>query len=60
MNLPPMEGMYIALSATTANVAYLQEMVNEKWGAGYCLVSSDGLKIVDSPATRGKLQVSTL
>ena len=51
----PLEGMYTGLTTSTANVAYIQEVVAEKWGAGYNLVSSDCLKIVDSPATRGKL-----
>lgn len=39
----------------TANVPYLSNVVQEKWGMGedYVMVTSDGLRVEDSDGTRG-------
>ena len=34
-------------------VPYLSSMIQEKWGEGYVLVTSDGLRLEDSDGTRG-------
>jgi hypothetical protein len=48
-----LQQLYIELQDTTANVASIENEVKEQWGANYNLVTSDGLKLGDSPATQG-------
>ncbi len=49
------EGPMIA--ENTANVPYLSSLIHEKWGEGYVLVMSVGLRFEDSDGTRGLLSV---
>lgn len=44
---------YIELQESTANVHYVRDEVSRTWGSLYVLVTSDGLQLEDSPATRG-------
>jgi len=44
--------IYLDLTAATANVTYVQEEVEKVW-VNHVIVSSDGLRIMDSAATRG-------
>ena len=39
---------YITVTEGTANLDYISQVVQRKWGAGYVLVTSDGLKLDDS------------
>ncbi len=44
---------YVEVTASTANVMSITEMVRRKWGQSYYLVGNDGLPIGDSSSTRG-------
>lgn len=39
---------YVTVTEGTANLDYVSQVVQRKWGAGYVLVTSDGLKLDDS------------
>ena len=45
--------LYIEVHETTANVEYILDEVRARWGASYVIVTNDGLKLEDSPATQG-------
>lgn len=45
---------YINMTEVTANIEYATEQVNTLWGAGHAIVSTDGIKIEDSPGTKGQ------
>ena len=45
--------LYIEMLESNSNIQYALEAIRNKWGPDYILVSSDGLKIEDSAATRG-------
>lgn len=45
--------MYIELLYSTANTDYVLDAIRKRWEAEYLLVTSDGLKLEDSAATRG-------
>ena len=39
---------YVTVSEATANVDYVSQAIQRKWGFNYVLVTSDGLKLDDS------------
>ena len=45
--------MFIRLIGSTANVGSIMTAARENWGVNIAIVTSDGLKIDDSPANRG-------
>ena len=45
--------MFTTVVESTALISYLSSMIQEKWGEGYLLVTSDGLRLEDSDGTRG-------
>ena len=45
--------IFIEAREDTANVTYLNSMVQSKWGPEYMIVTADGLPIQDSAATKG-------
>ena len=45
--------MFIQLIESTANVGSITTAARENWGVDITIVTGDGLKIDDSPATRG-------
>ena len=45
--------MFTTIVESTATVPYLSSMIQDKWGEGYVLVTSDGLRLEDSDGTRG-------
>ena len=49
----PIEVGYVEITSATANVTYINQCIQDKWGDGYCIVSNDGLPIVDGAGTRG-------
>ena len=50
---------YVEVTEATANVNYLSNTVQNKWGNDYILVSSDGLQLEDSSATQGGVRLYT-
>ena len=44
---------YINVAETTANITYITNAVQNKWGTDYVVVSSEGLPIEDSSGTQG-------
>ena len=44
---------FISISEANANVHFIQNVVQQKWGRSYVLVTSDGLPIEDSSGTQG-------
>ena len=57
---------FVDVSDATANVFYINGVIQSKWGKEYVVVTGDGLKIEDSSGTQGmcfannyKFQVST-
>ena len=49
----PLEVAYVQISSGTANIQYINDEVQRKWGSNFILVSNDGLPIVDTQGTRG-------
>jgi hypothetical protein len=49
----PIEVGYVEITANTANVSYVNQCIQDKWGDGYCVVSNDGLPVVDDRGTQG-------
>ena len=49
----PTGQLYIEITDSTSNIEHVLEKIQNKWGQDYLLVTSDGLKLEDSPATRG-------
>ena len=47
-----LDATYLDLTPATANIHYIQDEVEKVW-PGHEVVSSDGLRIMDSEATRG-------
>ena len=45
--------MFITVNDATANVDYVTNAIQRKWGGGHILVTSDGLPIEDSSGTQG-------
>ena len=50
----PMEQLYVCLTEATANVDYVLNTVQWKWGNDRVLVTADGLKIEDCAGTQGQ------
>lgn len=50
--------IFIDIREDTANVTYLNSMIQSKWGSNYVIVTSDGLPIEDCAATKGMLLLS--
>ena len=50
--------IFIDIREDTANVTYLNSMIQSKWGSNYVIVTSDGLPIEDCAATKGILLLS--
>ena len=48
-----LDTIHLNLTTSTANTTHINTQVQKKWGAGYIIVSNDGLPIGDSTATRG-------
>ena len=48
------ESLFIDVNEATANATYIEGVVQEEFGENFVIVSSDGLAIKDSSATRGK------
>ncbi len=46
--------MFTKINDRSANVAHITDIINEKWGPGYVLVTADCLRIDDSDGTRGE------
>ena len=46
--------LYIEMLENNANIHVVMEAIKNKWGADFIIVTSDGLKLEDSPATRGE------
>ncbi len=44
---------FVDVNDSTANVHYVTSVIQRKWGAEYCLVTADGLKLDDSCGTQG-------
>ena len=44
---------FIDVTDSTANVHYITDVVQKKWGSEYVLVTADGLKLEDSSGTQG-------
>lgn len=55
INLTKQEQMYIPLQETNANVPYVTNIMQQNWGFEYVLITADGLKLQDSPGTRGTM-----
>ena len=48
---------FIDLCESTANVHYITNVIQRKWGEDYVLVTADGLRIDDSSGTQGTISV---
>ena len=46
---------FVDITESTANVNYIKNVVQKRWGSNYILVTADGLEIEDSSGTQGKL-----
>ena len=51
------DSLFVDVDEASANATTLQKLVQEEFGGNYIIVSSDGLIIKDSPATRGKYTI---
>ena len=49
----PQNQTFIELVDSTANVEHILGVVQRRWGSYYTLVTQDGLKLEESPATQG-------
>ena len=47
--------MHIDISENTANVSHVTKEVQQRWGQGYVIVTSDGLELEDCEGTQGLL-----
>ena len=45
--------LFVDITEATANVQYVQSVVQSRWGPDYILVTADGLQLDDSPGTKG-------
>ena len=45
--------LFIDITEATANIEYVQSVIQNKWGPYYILVTVDGLQLNDSPGTKG-------
>lgn len=48
------EQLYILVKDSEANVPYITRAVQQEWGYDYVVVTSDRLKLQNSPGTQGK------
>lgn len=46
---------FVDVTKSTANVNYIRNVVQKRWGYNYILVTADGLEIEDSSGTQGTL-----
>ena len=46
---------FIDATDSTANVHYITNVVQKRWGADFQLVTADGLQLEDSSGTQGSL-----
>ena len=44
---------FLEIVDSTANLEYVEAIVQKRWGSEYVIVTNDGLKLEDSPATQG-------
>lgn len=44
---------FVDVTESTANVNYIKNVVQKRWGYNYVLVTADGLEIEDSSGTQG-------
>ena len=51
----PLESGFVDVTAATAYIPCITDMVCEKWGADYKILGNDGLPIGDCSGTRGLL-----
>ena len=49
----PLSQTYIELVESTANLDHILSILQRRWGAGYTIVTNDGIELEDSPATQG-------
>ena len=56
IDLTKQEQMYIPLQEANANVPYVTNIMQQNWGSEYVLITADGLKLQDSPGTRGTIE----
>ena len=49
--------IFVDITEHTANVQYVQCVVQSRWGPDYILVTVDGLQLDDSPGTKGMFTV---
>ena len=45
--------LFVDINEATANVQYVQSVVQNRWGPDYILVTADGLQLDDSLGTKG-------
>lgn len=45
--------LFVDITEATANVHYIEGVVQKKWGADHIIVTADGLQLDDSPGTQG-------
>ena len=45
---------FIDVNESTANVFHITDVIQNKWGDDYVLVTGDGLQVEDSSGTQGK------
>lgn len=45
--------VFIDVNESTANISYISNAVQRKWGSDYILVTADGLEMEDSSGTQG-------
>ena len=50
----PLEVGYVEINSKTANINFIRDTIQDRWGKNYQVVSNEGLPILDSPATRGR------
>lgn len=50
--------LFVDITEATANVQHVQSVVQNRWGPDYVLVTADGLRLDDSPGTKGTSGIS--
>ena len=48
--------LYTDITDTTANIVFTLTIIQRRWGEEFTLVTNDGLELLDSPGTRGKIK----
>ena len=52
--------VFVDVTETTANIAYITTVVQQKFGLDHMIVTGDGLKIDNSSGTQGKFSIFLL